>query len=319
MKRRLARGVAVLAVALAAGHLVQTMNKEKALAAAAEPQPEQIEQVAAGANTLTPAPDAALRTAALTDELPAAPLAQDPLPAPVAPKPAAPPAPSATADCTISFELVAEPLAQLGLTLNAPCNRNERVVLRHAGLAVTAKTSATGSLFALIPALIADAEVSVLFADKTITQASLQMPEVASLRRFGVQWMADDAFQVNALENGAGYGAPGHVSAADPGTPADGAPVLGGYLNILGDSTVDMPMLAEIYTYPADAKTKVDMVVEAAVTPTTCGRELLGETIASFSGEVYITDLTLATPDCDAVGDILVLKNLVPDLKIAAN
>lgn len=321
MKRRLARGVSVLAVALAAGHLVQTMNKEQALADSTEPQPEQIQQVAAGADALTPArvPEENLQTAALTDAVPAAPLAQNPLPTPIAPKPVPPVTPTQSADCTITFELVAEPRAQLGLTLVAPCHSNERVVLRHAGLAVTAKTSATGSLFVSLPALIADAEVSVLFADKTITQASLQMPEVANLRRFGVQWMADDAFQMNALENGAGYGEAGHISAADPGTPADGAPVLGGYLNILGDSTVDMPMLAEVYTYPADTQAKVDVVVEAAVTPTTCGRELLGETIASFAGEVYVTDLTLATPDCEAVGDILVLKNLVPDLKIAAN
>ncbi len=320
MKRRLARGVAVLSVALAAGHLVQTMNKNQALAAE-EPLPEQIEQVAAGPDPVAPPAAPAIKTAALTDVVPPAPPAAKPLPTPIAPKvaPAAPAAPASTASCAISFELVAEPRAQLGLTLVAPCHANERVVLRHAGLAVTAKTSATGSLFVSLPALIADAEVSVLFADKTITQASLQLPEVANLRRFGVQWMADDAFQMNALENGTGYGDAGHISAADPGTPADGAPVVGGYLNILGDSTVDTPMLAEVYTYPADPAAKVDVIVEAAVTPTTCARELLGETIASFGGEVYITDLTLATPDCDAVGDILVLKNLVPDLKIAAN
>lgn len=325
MKRRLARGVAVLSVALAAGHLVQTMNKNKAIAAQ-EPLPSQIEQVAAGPESVVPpvpvalpAPAApAVKTAALTDVAPVLSPSAKQLSIPIAPK-VAPATPAATASCAISFELIAEPQAQLGLTLVAPCHSSERVVLRHAGLAVTAKTSATGSLFVSLPALVADAEVSVLFADKTMTQASLQMPEVASLRRFGVQWMADDAFQINALENGASYGAPGHISAADPGTPADGAPVVGGYLNILGDSMVDTPMLAEIYTYPADPAAKVDMIVEATVTPTTCARELLGETIASFGGEVYITDLTLATPDCDAVGDILVLKNLVPDLTIAAN
>ena len=48
------------------------------------------------------------------------------------------------------------------------------------------------------------------------------------------------------------------------------------------------------------------------------GRELLGETIMTLAGDVYITELTLAMPDCEAVGDILVLKNLLTDLTIAA-
>ena len=40
-------------------------------------------------------------------------------------------------------------------------------------------------------------------------------------------------------------------------------------------------MLAEVYTFPADAKAKPEVVIEAAVTETTCGRELLGETLSS--------------------------------------
>ena len=78
-------------------------------------------------------------------------------------------------------------------------------------------------------------------------------------------------------------------------------------------------MLAQVYTWPADVTVPSEVVIEAAVTDLTCGRELLGETVASVTGTVTITDLTLATPDCDAVGDILVLKNLAPALKIAAN
>ncbi len=59
-------------------------------------------------------------------------------------------------------------------------------------------------------------------------------------------------------------------------------------------------------------------MVEAAVTDLTCGRELLGETLTSVGGAVMVNDLTVAMPDCDATGDILVLKNLVPDMKIAS-
>lgn len=140
----------------------------------------------------------------------------------------------------------------------------------------------------------------------------MPMPEVASLRRFGVQWMADDSFQLHAFEKGASYGQPGHVSAGGQ----DGGQ---GRLTVLGDAGVENPMLAEVYTYPADATLPVEVVVEAAVTDKTCARELIGETLTSVAGAAYVTDLTVATPDCDAAGDILVLKNLVPDMKLAAN
>mgnify|MGYP006147623581 CR=1 FL=1 len=64
--------------------------------------------------------------------------------------------------------------------------------------------------------------------------------------------------------------------------------------------------------------TPLRQVVEAAVTEATCGRELLGETLTSRGGAVEVAELTLAMPDCAAAGDILVLKNLVPEMTLAA-
>lgn len=220
--------------------------------------------------------------------------------------------------CAPTLDLTVEDNAMIGLTLTAPCNPDERVVLRHAGLAVTARTTAAGSLFLSLPALEPSASVSVLFKSSETVEAAIEVPEVAGMRRFAVQWMADDAFQVHAFENGADYDTPGHVSAASPRTPLPGVPAAGGFLTVLGDGSVDLPMLAEVYSWPQQQDTPVEVVVEAAVTTATCGREVLGETLTSVGGEVFITDLTLAMPECEAAGDILVLKNLVPDLKLAA-
>lgn len=382
MIRRLARGIAVLAVALAAGHLVQTMTAEQQAAMNADTRPKQVEQVSAGAEAVAPqplvlpdasaAPTPAAPTQTTAAAIPAAPLPVPAEPVPVLPEvmattpPAAPvladtastvlaaatpevtpappsapvapvllptdvpdtaaavPAPTAPVDpapvvadaCAATLDLIPEAEAMIGLSLVAPCNTDERVVLRHAGLAITGRTTATGSLFLSIPALQGDAEVSVLFADQSTVTAEIQMPELAGLRRFGVQWMADDAFQLQALEKGAGYGTPGHISAANPRLAVTAAT---GALSLLGDAAVDRPMLAQIYTYPTDSTVPVDVIVEAEVTETTCNRDLIGETITSVGGEAFITELTVATPACDAVGDILLLKNLVPDLKIAAN
>jgi hypothetical protein len=226
----------------------------------------------------------------------------------------APPAPAAVQEadsCSTQLDLIPQPGAMIGLTLLAPCHPDERVVLRHAGLAVTGKTSASGALFATIPALTAVAQVEVMFPSGEVTSAQVGMPEITKMQRFIVQWQDGDAFQLHGFENGAGYDQPGHVSASYPGKAGEGA-----FLTLLGDSTTDLPLLAEAYTFGPD--TTAQIVLEAAVTEATCGREILGETIMAADGSVEITDLSLAMPDCSAVGDILVLKNLVQDMKLAA-
>lgn len=236
----------------------------------------------------------------------------------IAPTPQAAPE-VATADCTAVLDLAAQDHAMIAVTLTAPCRTGERVVLRHGGLVFTARTSDTGSLFTTLPGMESGAGVTVLFGDGDMVEATVDLPDLAAYRRFGVQWLADDAFQLHAFENGADYGADGHVSAAAPHLPLAGIAGTGGFLTVLGDAGVDLPMLAEVYTWPADAAVTVDVVVEAAVSDTTCGRDLLGETLTSSGGVSLVTELTVAMPACDAMGDILVLKNLVPDMTLAAN
>ncbi len=221
-------------------------------------------------------------------------------------------APAATPDCTPQLALQAAPQAMIALTLTAPCHADQRVILRHAGLAVAERLDATGTLSIDLPALSPSGEVSVLFTDATIARDAVPVPDATRLQRFAVQWMADDSFQLHALEGGAGYGDPGHVSAVQPVSPN------GGYLVSLGDPTLDLPMMAEVYTWPADTTVTVAPSVEAVVTDATCARELLGETIHAVGGKTTVKDLTLAMPDCDALGDILVLNNLVPDVTLAA-
>ncbi|MES2433230.1 MAG: hypothetical protein V4586_05325 [Pseudomonadota bacterium] len=357
MKRRLARGVAVIAIALGAGQLVQGMSGKAPAPRAAESQidkkPKSIERVAttevgekpvpmvaleAPTNTqaappkpkapvvasvtapvATPeaAPKPVVEVAPAAPKTPAAPIAET---APVLPAPKAETAPKTeVADaCPVSLELSNADNALIAITLVAPCHADERVVLKHAGLTVTAKTTLTGALFADLPALMQDAKVEVMFKDNTTVAASVAVPELAALRRFAVQWQQDDAFQLHGFEDASDFGGPGDVSQATPHQPIAGAPAKGGFLTLLGDASTDLPMLAQVYTYPKDSKIKPEIVVEAAVTEATCGRELLGQTLQTTAGAVKVSDMSLAMPECDAVGDYLVLKNLVPDMTIAA-
>jgi hypothetical protein len=222
------------------------------------------------------------------------------------------------AACPVTMKVAAAPQAMIGISIVAPCAPDARVVIDHEGLAITGQTDAAGSLFLSIPALAVDASVTAYVAEADPVNETLRIPALATLRRFGVQWQDRDAFQVHAFEGGADYGDAGHLSAAAPHTPTTGAPPAGGYVTLLGDADVPLPMQAEIYTFPAGGTASADVLIEAAVTEATCGRTVAGETIMTLAGEAHLTELTLAMPDCDGVGDILVLKNLVTDLTIAA-
>lgn len=341
LKRRIAGVAAVAAIALGAGHLVQNLSAGKTPAARPSAQlqekPKAVQTVAAGPEVTAPAP-APAPDPALATVTPSAPA---PLPAPApapllteAPAAEAPPtpalpgapalaeapvaAPVAVPDCSVTLDLVPETHAMIGVTLLAACHENERVILQHAGLAVTAMTTASGALFTGLPGLESDATVTAIFVDGTRVEAQVALPELAALRRFGVQWQGDDAFQLHAFEAGAAYGQPGDLSAANPRTPSDGLKPGQGFITLLGDPAAPAPLMAEIYTFPADPAAKADVVVEAGVNKATCGREILGETLASLGGKATVTELTVAMPECDAVGDYLVLKNLAPQMNIAA-
>ena len=297
--RRIARVLAVLAIALAAGHLVQTLAARKPThqAQAAAKTPVKIVQLSAGSD------DAGL-VAPLLVQPPAASVAPLPIAAPAAPI------------CATALDLRQQPGAMIGVMLTATCHDGERVVLRHAGLALTAKTGMDGKLALSVPALSTAGDVEILFADGSKVASTIAMPEALLLRRFGVQWRGAEAFVIHGFQNGADYGQAGDISPANRGVVVAST---GGFLSLVGDASVTNPLMAQIYTYPMDPTATADVVVEAAVTTATCGHDLLGETLMSVRGVATATDLTLAMPDCSGVGDFLVLKNLATDMKIAAN
>lgn len=327
MKRRVAMAAATLAVALGAGHLIQNGPGEAPEQVAAREIPQAITPLAAGlepdlgvspiVDPAPPLPDVAfspsLPTAEVIEPVPV--IAETVLPESAVPELAQS---AETMACPVLLEVSAGAQATLTLTLTAPCRMSQRVVIRHGGLAVTALTSATGTLIASLPGLDGAGEVSVYFNDGDTATGADALPDLTDYRRLAVQWIADDQFQLHAFENGAAFGEAGHVSAANPKRHLPNVPMTGGYLSLLGDSTATLPMLAEVYTFPMDVTKAVDLTIEAEVTKATCNRELLGEVLLSERGGVTKTDLTMAMPVCDAIGDVLVLNNPLPDLKLAA-
>ena len=90
-----------------------------------------------------------------------------------------------------------------------------------------------------------------------------------------------------------------------------------------GDIEASEPLMAEVYSFPV-AKTAqegdVALSVEAEVSEANCGLEIEAQALELRGDDpVKTQNLTLAVPDCDAVGNFLVLNNLLQDLKVAQN
>jgi len=61
------------------------------------------------------------------------------------------------------------------------------------------------------------------------------------------------------------------------------------------------------------------LTVEVEVTQENCGREIAAQSIQLNAGlEPSAIDLTMTLPDCNAIGEFLVLKNMFEDLTLAA-
>lgn len=309
----LAFGAAVLGLALGAGHLVQKEAGSDALArAASAPAPWDSPVVPKNIVTLSAGPVASGQPATL----PAGQAVQATVAPPVAPATAAPATAllAPDADCKPLLSVSALPGALLDLSLRAPCAAGERVVLRHDGLALTARIADDGTLSTLLPALDRTGTVMVLMPDGARIAAAAPV-DMEGIERFALQWQGHDALQLNAYEDGARHGEAGHVWSGNPGLPD---PRRGGHMLILGDAKADLPLRAAVYSFPTDPTRRIALSVEAEVTTQTCATEILGETLHSRDGLVTVSDILFVMPGCDAVGDFLVLNNLLTGTTLAA-
>lgn len=289
-RKRVLRVIAVLSVAFAAGHLVETLRAstsprgDLAALVPVSSGPEDVRvaslprsaSLAAGTVGSMPALVGITSVAATTEDRPAG-------------------------DCTPSLALAVTDQAMIDLALHAPCDLGERVVIRHAGLSFTARTGADGRLALRLPALEAEALVAAYFEGSEVALAKVAVSGLDDIARFAFQMGFPVQFDLRAEEGG-------HVFAASSAGPA-GA----GRIVTLGNAAVADPILAQVYTFPADSLSAADLTVELRVTAATCSRTFAAETVTSVAGAANRHSLSVALPLCGTAGDILVLKNLVRD------
>ena len=224
-------------------------------------------------------------------------------------------------DVTLSASKAAGAMAMLDL--KAPCHADESVTVYHEGLEFTVVTSGVGQFSVSVPALTENAIFEVELLDGKTVTAEVDVPEMARYDRVAVQWVGESGLKIHALELGAEYGSSGHVWADAPQSVAQALQARGGYITKLGDANTPDANHAEVYSFPTGQINRngvVRLSVEAEVTAYSCGKEVKAQALQNgFDGTVSVVDLTLSMPGCDAIGDFLVLKNLLRDLKIAQN
>ena len=264
--------------------------------------------------------DAARQAASLPDTAPAA----SPVASVTAEAVTEEPAPETrrAATCRSSMTATSAPLAMVTLALTDPCRPNMRVTFHHEGLMFQVATDATGTVELTVPALSQNALFIADFAEGLGAMASIEVPDLANYDRAALQWRGEAGMQLHALEFGAAYGEPGHVWSDASGSADTTLAGSGGLLTQLGDPSLDPALMAEVYTFPSGQTRRdgtVSLSVEAEVTARNCGREITAEALQiGRDGVIDGTDVVLTMPGCDAIGEYLVLKNMLEDLKLAA-
>ncbi len=224
--------------------------------------------------------------------------------------------------CGATLTAVVGAAAMVNLNLTAPCAPNAAVVIHHQGMMFTVVTDDAGKTMVTVPAL---AEASVFLADLadgTGAAASVMVPDLADFDRAVLQWQGMGGMQLHALEFGATYAADGHVWSGATRDAAIAATGQGGFMTRLGDDKAENALIAEIYTFPSGTTLRdgtIDLTVEAEVTAANCGQAVSAQSIQIIpDAEPQVIDLTLTMPDCAAVGEFLVMDNMLQDLVLAS-
>ncbi|WP_368185496.1 hypothetical protein [Aestuariibius sp. HNIBRBA575] len=221
-------------------------------------------------------------------------------------------------ECEVTMSATIAPMAMVDLSVTAPCAPVARVTIHHQGMMFTTLTDASGIADVQVPALAETAIFIAAFENGSGGLSTVTVPELAMYDRAVLQWQGQSGLQIHAREFGADYGQDGHIWNAATGT-TDGTT---GFMVRLGADHIEAPLLAEVYTFPSGTASRdgsIALSAEAEITAGNCGRQISAQSLQISPGSLTeALDLTLTMPDCDAVGDFLVLKNMFQDLTLAA-
>ena len=202
--------------------------------------------------------------------------------------------------------------------IEAPCAPESRVDIIHSGFRIVEQTDAAGRLDIRVPALTQDARFTAVFpASARRFTAQVNIPEVAGYDRVALQASEPGPLGIEPLTNGT------TPISAIASVEAEGSESAFGYLLRLGRPEGSDIGQLDIFSFPRENTQSLGVVrlnVRADVTTDTCGREIPAIAAQTRHGGAHRqVQVDIALPGCDAVGDTLVLKNILQDLKLASN
>lgn len=215
--------------------------------------------------------------------------------------------PAGSDQCRPSLQLDALPGAMIRLALSAPCNRGERVVIRHSGLSFSTRTQADGKATLMLPALKTDAMVAVYLQDARLVLGKVTVADASGYTRLAIVWEQPADIELRVTD-----GDKVLVGSTSPNLNEEQRVIA------LGSPRVQSPVLARVYTVPGAGLGQADITGELRITPASCGRTLRVETVYASAGVATSAERAISVPLCGTSGDILVLKNLAPAMKLAA-
>jgi len=224
-------------------------------------------------------------------------------------------------DCSPLMTSSASAAAMVEITLSAPCYADTAFTVHHQGMMFSSQTDSTGAAALVIPALAEVAVTIAAFENGEGAVATSVVPDFADYDRAVLQWEGNSALMLSAYEDGANFGEQGHITATNPGNLERLQAAEGGFLMRLGEPVAGKTMMAEVYSFPstmAGGSTDVILVAEVGITAGNCGKDINAQSLqVAPNGSTTALDLTMTMPDCDAVGDFLILQNMFEDLTIA--
>lgn len=210
-----------------------------------------------------------------------------------------------TDPCQPNLGLTPAPDGMVALRLQAPCNPGERVVIRHAGLSFTALSSPSGVVALSFPALRTDALVAVYLEDSQFLMGQTTVPDADDFTRVALIWEPPAELEMRVTDGE-------KVLVGGSGLFESGAE----QVFALGSAEVAAPVLSRVYSVPGHDLGEARISAELRITPASCGRTIRLATLLSNRGTVLEKEQLVPVPLCGTSGDILVLKNLAPALKL---
>ncbi len=224
----------------------------------------------------------------------------------------------ANAGCAPKLFTTKAPAAMITLSLRAPCHPVRLVGIEQGSFAASAYTDENGRMTVKLPALETNVAIKIT-VDEVELNTSMTVPEAENFQHVALMWTGPQMLQLNAFEFGAGRNEIGHVWSGAPKSPKRASRGSGGYMTWL--VTDDGPS-AEIYSLPSGQsplRGVVRLVVEARVTAANCGRVVRAKALQPTAfRRLSETDVEVALPDCDRQGDVVLLQNLLRDMRLAA-